>query len=50
MDIREALEKLSGLLDSLVGWAGADMTDEELNEIGEVEAAIHAYVCEKGDL
>lgn len=50
MDIREALEKLSGLLDGLVGWAGADMTDEELNEIGEVEAAIHAYVREKGDL
>ena len=50
MDIREALEKLSGLIDDLVDWAGADMTDEELNEIGEVEAAIHAYVREKGDL
>ena len=33
-----------------VNYSGADMTDEELNEIGEVEAAIHAYVREKGDL
>lgn len=47
MDIREALEKLSGLLDNL---SCAGMTDEELYKFNEVETVIYAYVREKGDM
>lgn len=44
MDIYEALEKMSGLLDYLVEFMGPDATDEELEEIGLVEDAIYQFV------
>lgn len=44
MDIYEALEKLTGYLDGLTGWSGADMSDEELEEIGIVEDTIYQFV------
>lgn len=44
MDIYEALGKLTGFLDELVGWAGRVMSDDELNELGEVEDAIYQFV------
>lgn len=44
MDIYEALEKLTGFLDDLTGWAGHSMSDDELNELGEVENTIYQFV------
>ena len=49
MDIREALEKLSGFI-TMVADSGFLCEDGELEEIEAVESSIHAYVCEKGDL
>lgn len=42
MDIREALEKLSGYLDEVAG--SGFMTDDELIEMGEVENTICMFV------
>lgn len=44
MDIYKALDKLAGYLDELTCWAGADMSDDKLNEIGEVEDTIYQFV------
>ena len=45
MNIMEALEKLSGYLDGLSEYA--EMSEEELNEMGEVESIIHDYIVNK---
>lgn len=50
MDIKEALNALTGFLDSLCGYVGDDYTDEELEYIGKVENAIYDYVRSKGDI
>lgn len=48
MDIREALEKLSGFID-MVAESGF-LYDDELENIQAVESMICAYVREKGDM
>lgn len=48
MEIREALNALSGFLDSLCGYG--EYSDEELEYIGKVEYAIYEYVHSKGDI
>lgn len=48
MDIETALDKLGEFI-TIVFDRGA-ITPRELGEIEEVEDAIHAYVCGKGDL
>jgi hypothetical protein len=45
MDIMTALERLSGYLDGLSEYA--EMTEAELNEMGEVESIIHDYIINK---
>ena len=45
MDIMTALDMLSGYLDGLSEYA--DMTEEELNEMGEVENTIRRYIMER---
>ena len=47
MDIIKALDMLSGYLDGLSEYA--EMTEEELIEMGEVEDAIRCYVMERED-
>ena len=49
MDIKEALDKLAAFI-TLVADSGFLCEDGELEEIEAVEDAIHAYVCEKGDM
>lgn len=44
MDIMKALDMLSGYFDGLSEYA--EMTEEELNEMGEVEATIRSYIME----
>lgn len=48
MEIREALEALVGLLDSLCAYG--EYSDEELDYICKVENAIYEYVRSKGDI
>ena len=48
MDIETALEKLGAFITDMLD-RGA-INSRELGEIEEVEDAIHAYVCGKGDL
>jgi hypothetical protein len=48
MEIREALDALSGLLDSLCAYG--EYSDEELEYIGKVENTIYEYVRSKGDI
>ena len=45
MDIMTALDMLSGYLDGLSEYA--DMSEEELNEMGEVEGIIRRYIMER---
>ena len=45
MNIMEALEKLSGYLDGLSEYA--EMSEEELIEMGEVEGIIHDYIIKR---
>lgn len=45
MDIMKALDMLSGYLDGLSEYA--EMSEEELNEMGEVESVIRSYVMNK---
>ena len=45
MDIMKALDMLSGYLDGLSEYA--EMSEEELNEMGEVESIIHDYIVNK---
>jgi hypothetical protein len=45
MDIMEALYRLSGYLDGLSEYA--EMSEEELNDMGEVEATICNYIMTK---
>ena len=45
MDIMKALDMLSGYLDGLSEYA--EMTEEELNEMGEVESIIRTYIVNK---
>ena len=47
MDIITALDMLSGYLDGLSEYA--DMSEEELNEMGEVENTIRTYIMERED-
>lgn len=49
MDIKEALDKLAAFI-TMVADSGFLCEDGELENIEEVENAIHAYVAEKGDL
>ena len=44
MDIYEALEEMSNYLESLSEWAGCDMSDEELEVMGQVEDTIYQFV------
>jgi hypothetical protein len=48
MDIREALGELGAFI-TMVTDSGF-LSDGELKKIEAVESAIHAYVCEKGDM
>lgn len=43
MDIYEALERLDGFFSALAEWAGSDMTDEELEEMGLIEDTIYQF-------
>ena len=45
MDIMTVLDMLSGYLDGLSEYA--EMSEEELNEMGEVENTIRAYIMER---
>ena len=45
MDIMKALDMLSGYLDGLSEYA--EMSEEELNEMGEVEDTIRTYIVNK---
>lgn len=45
MDIMKALDMLSGYLDGLSEYA--EMTEEELIEMGEVEDAIRCYIMDR---
>ena len=45
MDIMAALEMLSGYLDGLSEYA--EMSEEELNEMDEVESVISSYIINK---
>ena len=45
MDIMKALDMLSGYLDGLSEYA--EMSEEELNEMGEVEDTIRIYIMER---
>ena len=45
MDIMKTLDMLSGYLDGLSEYA--EMTEEELNEMGEVETTIRFYIMER---
>lgn len=45
MDIMTALDMLSGYLDGLSEYA--EMSEEELNEMGEVESVISSYIINK---
>ena len=45
MDIMKALDMLSGYLDGLSEYA--ETTEEELIEMGEVEATIRSYIMER---
>lgn len=45
MDIMTALDMLSGYLDGLSEYA--EMSEEELNEMGEVESVISSYIISK---
>ena len=49
MNIHEALEKLGEFI-TMVADSGFLCEEGELEAIEEVESAIRAYVCEKGDL
>ena len=48
MNIEEALNKLGEFITCMCDREA--ITQYELEEIEKVEAALHAYVCEKGDL
>ena len=48
MDIKIALDKLGEFITCMCDREA--MSSRELEEIEEVESAIHAYVCGKGDM